>query len=82
MYDLAYDNPEIHVVKKGDEIFYGIYADLWSKTEAIELRGLKRGVNYSVYDYANNRQLANVNGSDPFINVGFRDYLLIQLKPE
>ena len=82
LYDLAYDNPEIHVVKKGDEIFYGIYADLWSKTEAIELRGLKRGVNYSVYDYANNRQLASVNGSDPFINVGFRDYLLIQLKPE
>lgn len=82
LYDLAYDSPEVHVVKKGDEIFYGIYADLWSKTDTIELRGLRPGVSYSVYDYANKRQIASINGSDPFINVGFRDYLLISVKPE
>ncbi len=81
LYDLAYDSPEVHVVKKGDDIFYGIYADLWSKMDSIELRGLRKGVDYSVYDYANKRKLGSVNGNDPFINVGFRDYLLIQVKP-
>ncbi|MCF6224483.1 MAG: alpha-galactosidase [Flavobacteriaceae bacterium] len=82
LYDIAYDSPEVHVVKKGEEIYYGIYADLWSKTDTIELRGLKQGVNYSVFDYANKRKLGNVNGNHPFINVGFRDFLLIFLKPE
>ena len=82
LYDLAYDSPEIHVIKKEDDIFYGIYADLWSKTDTIELRGLKKDINYSVIDYAHNRQLTTVNGSDPFINIGFRDYLLLWLRPE
>jgi len=82
LYDLAYDSPEVHVIKKGDVIFYGIYADLWSKTDTIELRGLKPGVSYSVYDYANKRYITSVNGNDPFIQVGFRDYLLIEVKPE
>ncbi|VAW11598.1 hypothetical protein MNBD_BACTEROID05-471, partial [hydrothermal vent metagenome] len=82
LYDLAYDFPEVHVVKKGSEIYYGIYSNLWSKTDTIELRGLKKGVNYSVYDYANKRKLTNINGDSPFIHVGFRDFLLIYLKPE
>lgn len=82
LYDLAFDAPEIHVVRKGEEMYYGIYANLWSKTDTIKLRDLKKGVNYKVYDYANNRQLGSVNGNDPFINVGFRDFLLIRVKPE
>ena len=82
LYDLAFDKPETHVIRKGEEIFYGIYADLWSKTDPIELRGLKPNLSYSVYDYANKRKIERVNGSDPFIHIGFRDFLLIQLKPE
>ncbi len=82
LYDLAYDSPEIHVIKKEKELFYGVFADLWSKTNEIELRGLEKGLNYTVYDYANKRHLGSVNGNFPFLKVGFRDYLLIQLTPE
>ena len=82
LYDIAFDTPEVHVVEKQGQLFYGMYADLWSKTDSIELRGLMKGVNYEVYDYANNRKMADVHGDSPYINIGFRDHLLIQVIPE
>lgn len=82
LYDIAFDKPEVHVIEKEGQLFYGMYADLWSKTDSIELRGLRKGVAYVVYDYANNRKLANVHGDSPYINIGFRDHLLIQVVPE
>lgn len=81
LYDIAFDRPEVHVVEKEGQLFYGLYADLWSKVDSIELRGLRKGVNYEVYDYANNRKMANVHGDRPYINIGFRDHLLIQVVP-
>jgi len=82
LYDIAFDKPEIHVVKKGDEFFYGVYADSGSKNEEIILRGLEKGVSYSVYDYNHDRQLGTINGSNPVLNTDFTEYLLIRLKPE
>ena len=82
LYDIAFDKPEIHVVKKEDELFYGIYADTWSKNDAISLRGLEKGVNYSVYDFMNEKQLGTVNGDNPVLNLVFSENLLIRLKPE
>lgn len=81
LYDIAFDTPEIHVVKKGDEIYYGVYADSWQKSDTIELRGLDKNVQYSVYDYNHDRDLGTVNGIKPEINIDFLDYLLIRLKP-
>lgn len=82
LYDIAFDRPEIHVVEKDGQLFYGLYEDLWSKTDSIELRGLRKGVDYEVYDYANNRKIAEVHGDRPFINIGFRNHLLIQVVPK
>jgi alpha-galactosidase len=82
LYDIAFDKPEIHVVRKGDELFYGIFADIWTKNENIMLRGLKEGVNYTVFDYKNDKMLGIVNGSNPVLNIGFTENLLIRVKPE
>ena len=81
LYDIAFDKPEAHVVKKGTDIYYGFYADLWSKVDPIELRGLEAGVSYSVLDYANGRDLGTVSGDDPFINTGFKGFLLLKVAP-
>jgi alpha-galactosidase len=81
LYDIAFDKPEIHVVTKGDDRYYGIYADAWEKNKAIELRGLEKGVDYSVYDYNHDQELGRVNGSNPLLNIDFREYLLIRLTP-
>lgn len=81
LYDIVFDKPEVHVVEKEGQLFYGLYADLWSKVDSIELRGLRKGVDYEVYDYANNRKMANVHGDSPYINIGFRDHLLLRVVP-
>jgi len=81
LYDLAFDKPEIHVVKKGNNLFYGIFADSVSKTESIQLRGLDKDVEYSVYDYANDKQLETLNGNNPVIHADFKENLLLQLTP-
>jgi len=81
LYDIAFDKPEIHVVEKDDDMYYGIYADSVSSKKNISLRGLKKGINYSVYDYLHNKNLGTVNGNNPVINVDFGEYLLIRLKP-
>jgi alpha-galactosidase len=82
LYDIAFDKPEIHLVKKGNELFYGIFAEAWPKNEDIILRGLKEDVNYTVFDYKNDKMLGTVNGSNPVLNIGFTENLLIRVKPE
>ncbi|TAL65554.1 MAG: hypothetical protein EPN88_09470 [Bacteroidetes bacterium] len=81
LYDLAFDKPETHVVKKGNNLFFGIYADSIPPAQPIQLRGLTRDVEYSVYDYANDKQLGTVNGANPVIQADFKENLLLQLTP-
>jgi alpha-galactosidase len=82
LYDIAFDKPEIHVVRKGKELFYGIFADFWPQDRRIELRGLAPRVRYAVYDYANDRSLGVVSGSEPYLNVGFKDSLLLRVRAQ
>ncbi len=81
LYDMAFDKPEIHVVKNGDNLFYGIFADSVSQTESIQLRGLDKEIEYSAYDYANDKQLGLVNGNNPVIHIDFKEDLLLHLTP-
>ncbi len=81
LYDLAFDKPEVHVVRKGNQMYYGIFADYWPRTVAIELRGLDKDTNYEVYDYGNRRMIGQVKGSEPRVKVGFKDSLLLRVKP-
>jgi alpha-galactosidase len=81
LYDLAFDLPETHVVRKGKEIYYGIYADAWARNKPIELRGLDKDTTYEVYDYANRQALGEVKGSAPQLPVGFKGSLLLRVRP-
>jgi alpha-galactosidase len=83
LYDIVFDYPEIHVVRKGNEMYYGIYADSTQiKHYDIELRGLDKKTNYSVYDYWNEKELGAINGNNPVLSIDFKEYLLIRLKPQ
>lgn len=79
LYDIAFDKPEIHVVKKGEEMYYGIYAETWKKEDGITLRGLKKKTSYRVYDYMNNRDLGTISEENPVLNVDFKEHLLIRV---
>jgi alpha-galactosidase len=81
LYDLAFDRPEIHVVRQGEDLYYGIFAELWPRTDPIELRGLATGRLYEVYDYENDRPLGQISGNDPFLRAAFKGSLLLRLRP-
>jgi alpha-galactosidase len=81
LYDIAFDRPEVHVVRKGKDLFYGIFADLWPKNKPIELRGLSKDLNYEVDDYAHGQALGKISGSKPFVEVAFKESLLLRVSP-
>ena len=78
LYDLAFDKPETHVVRKDGKQYYAFYQDQWNGE--IELRGLANG-QYIVRDYVNNDTLGVVSGPGAKINVAFSNHLLIECSP-
>jgi alpha-galactosidase len=81
LYDIAFDKPEVHAVRKGDELFYGIFADVWPISRPIELRGLNKQTTYDVHDYGNQRSLGTISGARPRVTVSFKDSLLVRASP-
>jgi len=79
-YDIAFDKPEIHIVRKGNDLYYGMFADYWPRSKTIELRGLDQDKSYEVFDYAHDRNLGIIKGSKPLLNIGFKESLLIRVR--
>jgi alpha-galactosidase len=75
LYDIGFDRPETHVIKKDGQWFYAFYAKHYSGK--IELRGLPRSGTFSVTDYEHNISLGTVPAEHPVIHVDFGDHLLI-----
>lgn len=80
LYDIGYDKPEAHVIRKNDTMFYAFYSPVWNG--GIELRGLDTGKQYRVFDYVNSTDLGSVAGDKPNIDAGFKQYLLLEVYPE
>jgi alpha-galactosidase len=78
LYDLIYDIPETHLIKKGDTLYYAFYADEWDGN--IELRGLNDKL-YNVYDYDNQLNMGLVQGPEGTLSAAFKGHLLIECTP-
>lgn len=79
LYDIAYDKPETHVIKKDPNLFYAFYADEWNGP--VEFRGLNDNTNYIIKDYVNNKELGVIKGNGD-LNVQFKEYLLVEAVPQ
>ena len=79
LYDIGFDLPETHVIRKDQEFYYAFYARHWSGT--IELRGLQDR-NYRVFDYVNNKDLGTVHGPKATLSADFNQHLLLEARPE
>jgi len=79
LYDIGFDRPEAHAIRKSGKMFYSFFAPQWKGR--IELRGLGRG-QYRVFDYENKRELGVVHGPTAAIDVEFEKHLLIRADPE
>jgi len=86
LYDLYYDKPETHLIKKfshtGDIYYYSMYADDDEWSGKVELRGLDKNREYRIINYPNDKTVGTVSGCSPIIDVSFKNYLLIKCIPK
>ncbi len=81
LYDIAFDKPETHVVRKNGVLYYGFFAEIWSRLKPLRLRGLEPGMTYRVRDYANDIDLGTVSGDKPEVSRAFKSHLLLEVSP-
>ena len=79
LYDIGFDRPEAHAIRKSGKVYYAFFAPQWKGR--IELRGLGRG-QYRIIDYENNKEIGAVRGPTGAIDVEFEKHLLIRADPE
>jgi alpha-galactosidase len=78
LYDLGFDLPETHVIRKDQTLYYAFYAKHWKGS--VELRGLEDR-SYTVVDYVNGTQLGTVPGHNAHLPVQFENHLLLEVRP-
>ena len=79
LYDIGFDLPETHTIRKADRMYYAFFARHWSGP--IELRGLQNRT-YHLLDYENHKDLGTVQGPTVTIPADFRQHLLVEARPE
>jgi alpha-galactosidase len=80
LYDIAFDRPETHVIRKGPIMYYAFFA-LAPYRGAIRLRGLEPG-SFDVIDYVAGKSLGTVTSASPSITVAFSGALLLKAVPQ
>ena len=78
LYDIGFDKPEGHAIRKSGKMFYAFFAPEWNGP--VELRGLKAG-RYRVTDYENNTVLGEVRGPAGTVPAKFEKHLLLRADP-
>jgi alpha-galactosidase len=79
LYDIGFDKPETHVIRKGQTMYYAFFAKQWHGV--IELRGLEDR-NYRVVDYVTGKDLGTVAGHSAHLPVAFEGNLLVEVRPQ
>jgi alpha-galactosidase len=79
LYDIGFDRPEAHAIRKGDEMYYAFFARHWMGR--IELRGLQDRA-YHIVDYVNGKDFGSVHGPKASISATFDQHLLLEARPE
>ena len=79
LYDIGFDKPETHVVKKDEKIYYAFYSENW--TGNLELRGLDKQ-DYRIVDYVNEIDYGIVTGPNPKLDINIKRNLLLMAIPK
>jgi alpha-galactosidase len=82
LYDIRWENPEGHVIRKGEKLYYGFFTQTPGDTftGTIQLRGLDAR-HYHVTDYVAGRALKDVSGPTADLPAKFQDSLLLVAEP-
>ncbi len=79
LYDIGFDRPEAHAIRKGDAMNYAFFAKRYRGS--VELRGLE-AKRCRVRDYETGRDLGTVEGPLARLTVDFERHLLLEATPE
>jgi alpha-galactosidase len=79
LYDIGFDRPETHAIRKDGSMYYAFYAPQWSGN--VTLRGLSERA-YRITDYVDGKDLGTVRGPVATLDVKFDKHLLLEAKPE
>ena len=79
LYDIGFDAPETHAIRKGKAMYYAFFAKQWQGS--VELRGLE-DQDYSVVDYVTGKNLGTVSGHNAHLPVTFNQHLLLEVRPQ
>ncbi|WP_025741573.1 glycoside hydrolase family 36 protein [Aquimarina pacifica] len=79
LYDIGYDKPETHVIKKGEVMYYAFYAKSWNGN--INLKGLEADRSYTINDYFNNKKMGTISPDNHTLEANFSDFLLLEVIP-
>ncbi|RPI21666.1 MAG: alpha-galactosidase [Acidobacteria bacterium] len=79
LYDIGFDRPEAHAIRKGRAMYYAFYDKAWKGV--LTLRGLEAR-QYRVVDYVNGVDYGAVKGPEARLNIDFQKSLLLEVRPE
>jgi alpha-galactosidase len=79
LYDIGFDAPETHAIRKNQAMYYAFFAKQWKGP--VELRGLEDR-NYTVVDYVTGKSLGTVSGHSAHLPIEFNEHLLLEVRPK
>lgn len=79
LYDLGFDRPETHAIRKGETMYYAFYAEDFAGQ--LELRGLSEA-EYAVTDYVSGTPMGDVKGPTAQLAANFKGFLLLEATPK
>lgn len=79
LYDIGFDLPETHAIRKDGKMYYAFYAPQFGGE--VSFRGLGKG-QYRLRDYENGRDLGTVTGPVAKLPVQFAKHLLVEAIPQ
>jgi alpha-galactosidase len=79
LYDIGFDRPETHVIRKDKKLYYAFFAANWKGT--LELRGLDDHA-YHVVDYVEGKDFGIVHGPVAGVSADFSKHLLLEATPQ
>jgi alpha-galactosidase len=79
LYDIGFDLPEAHVIRKEKKLYYAFFAGNWKGT--LELRGLDARA-YHVVDYVEGKDFGIVQGPVARLSADFSKHLLLEATPQ
>jgi alpha-galactosidase len=77
LYDIAFDKPETHVIRKGDSFYYSFFTPKHFDG-TVQLRGLSAGL-YKAYDLYSGKLIEQFSSKDPYLAINFDRYLIIKV---